>query len=102
MQQGKPENVIDLKEFRDLDESAEPDLRTLIRLSRKTSEVVLGLHQSVMNIESQMSTFISRVEVVRAGSDREDERVTKLEVKLDETIRLLNQLLLVLDKSTHE
>lgn len=92
MSQVKPENVIDLSEFRDLEEgTSEPDLKTLIRLSRKTSEVVLGLHQTVSNLESQMTTLVSRVEVVLSGSHREDERITRIEAKLDELLTLLKE-----------
>lgn len=90
----KPENVIDLEEFRALGD--EPDLKTLMRLSGKTAEVVVGLFQMVSNVQSQMTTLASRLEATDNFISKEEtdslKRISALEIKVGEVKSLLLQI----------
>ena len=90
----KPENVIDLEAFRSLYE--EPDLKTLTRLSGKMAEHLVGVGQMLSNVQSQVNTLVSRVEVSSRYSSLEEgeilSRLSNLEKRVSEVGSVLLQI----------
>ena len=94
---GEGKKVINLDEFKTLLDGGPVEEHILARLSQKTAEVVVGLHQVVSNLDSRVTTTIAKLEVLDHILDRVDSPLTevrlhKLESDVGEIKSLLRQV----------